>query len=252
MPRFDLDANEQKNLVPGSSYQYSSIKPDILEATEYTLVDILRDCSGSMGGFGKHINDMTKEIIKSCQKNPRAENLLVRVSDFNSILSEVHGFRLLADINPDDYDEPNPCGSTILKDAVYSSVGAILNFAEQLRKKKMEVNGATFIITDGMDVGSAASEAMIAAKINEAKHGEKIESLVSVLIGMDTGGDGQNTCEKYLQEFQQDTGINQFVWMGEATAGKLAKLGGFISKSISSQSQSLGSGGPSQPIALVI
>ena len=252
MPRFDLDSNEQKNFIPGSSYQYSSIKPDYLEATEYTLVDIYRDHSGSMDGCSKHVNDMTKEIIKACLKNPRAENLLVRVYDFNSNITEVHGYKLLADINPDDYEEHTTHGSTLLKDMIYSGVIGMLDFAEQLRKKKMEVNGAIYIITDGMDCGSVASDAMIAANIAAAKQGEKIESLVSVLIGMDTGGSSGKSCKDYLEGFQKDAGLSQFVWLGDATAGKLAKLGGFISKSISSQSQSLGSGGPSQPFALII
>jgi hypothetical protein len=36
--------------------------------------------------------------------------------------------------------------------------------------------------------------------------------------------------------------------MGNVTPGKLAKLAQFVSKSISSQSQALGTGGASQPV----
>ena len=40
--------------------------------------------------------------------------------------------------------------------------------------------------------------------------------------------------------------------VGDATPRKLAKLAAFVSQSISSQSQALGTGGPSQNIAATI
>jgi hypothetical protein len=51
-----------------------------------------------------------------------------------------------------------------------------------------------------------------------------------------------------LENFKNEAGIDQYINIGKADANTLAKLADFISKSISSQSQSLNSGGPSQPI----
>ena len=48
--------------------------------------------------------------------------------------------------------------------------------------------------------------------------------------------------------FKHEAGFQQFVSIKKATEKELAKLGGFISKSISSQSQALGSGGVSQSL----
>jgi len=70
-----------------------------------------------------------------------------------------------------------------------------------------------------------------------------IESLIVVLVGINA-----QTFNAKLAVFQQDAGLTQFVDAGDATAQRLAKLAQFVSKSISSQSQALGSGAPSQPL----
>jgi uncharacterized protein YegL len=246
MPRFDLQSDEQILAIPGSSFQFSAVKPSVLEATEYTLVTIVLDKSGSLSGFENDLLKMEQEIIRACQKNPRSENLMVRLLHFNSRLDEVHGFRTLAGIDAALYVAPNTDGSTALFDATFSGIGACLAYANQLRQNDFEVNGAVYIITDGEDNASAVSPSMIADLIQKSKKQEDIESLITVLIGMGSGSDA------YLDRFKTEAELDQFVAMGQVTAGKLAKLAGFISKSISSASQSLGTGGPSAPVALVI
>ena len=52
-----------------------------------------------------------------------------------------------------------------------------------------------------------------------------------------------------LQDFKDKAQLTQYIEAGAADAKTLAKIAGFISQSISSQSQALSSGGPSQPIA---
>ena len=54
--------------------------------------------------------------------------------------------------------------------------------------------------------------------------------------------------KKALEAFPKDAYLSQFVDIGDATPGKLAKLANFVSESVSSQSQALGSGAPSQAI----
>ena len=67
-----------------------------------------------------------------------------------------------------------------------------------------------------------------------------------VLIGVNTDTGGLN---QWLETFKNDAGFQQYVAIGDATEGALAKLGGFISQSISSQSQALNSGGPSKSLS---
>src|SRR5262249_5361889 len=86
----------------------------------------------------------------------------------------------------------------------------------------------------------------IAELIRKARLSEKtLESLTVVLVGI-TGN--QLTIRK-LQDFQNDVGITQFVDVGSVTPGKLAKLGEFVSQSISSTSAALGTGQSSKPIS---
>jgi hypothetical protein len=51
-----------------------------------------------------------------------------------------------------------------------------------------------------------------------------------------------------LQDFKDKAGITQYVSLGRATPGRIAKLAQFVSQSISSTSAALGTGVPSQPI----
>src|SRR5438128_2007010 len=51
-----------------------------------------------------------------------------------------------------------------------------------------------------------------------------------------------------LMQLYRDAGFTQYVEIGDADPKTFAKLAQFVSKSISAQSQSLGTGGPSQSL----
>lgn len=249
MPRFDRLADETMMTIPGSTFQFSGIKPIALGATEYTLVTIILDISGSVSSFAKNLLEMVKEIYKACKKNPRSENLMLRLIHFDSSVSEIHGFRELASIDEANYVEPSCSGATALFDAAYSGIGASLAYAEQLIANDFSaVNAAVYIVTDGDDNRSSTSPRMIADMIDTARKNESLESIMTVLIGIDTGSNVQ----QYLDKFHKDAHLDQFIWAGTASANQIAKITGWISKSISSVSQSCGSGGPSQPIVVTI
>ncbi len=71
---------------------------------------------------------------------------------------------------------------------------------------------------------------------------ENLESLLVILIGI-IGGDA--FAEQELDRFRNDAALDQFVKIDEASPKELAKLAAFVSQSVSSQSQALGSGAPS-------
>src|SRR5208337_288984 len=214
--------------VPGSSFQFSAIQPAHLEATEYTLVTVVVDTTGSVAPFAGDLLKMLQEVIKACQKNPRSENLLVRLATFNTGIKEEHGFKLLADIDAAAYPGFNPGGMTALFDATFESVGATVTYAQSLTSKDFTVNGAVYIITDGEDNASHFSPKMIKAAIDKSKNSEVIESLITVLIGINTAD-----CGPALATFKNDANLTQYIDMGDVNPGKLAKLAGFISRSVS-------------------
>lgn len=242
MPRFaDVDIKQ----IPGSSFEYSAIRPEKLGASEYTLVTIAVDKSASVHSFADDLLEMVKQVIAACQKNPRAENLMVRLVAFNSSIEEIHGFIPLMDIDPDQYTSIYPNSSTTLYDTAFSVIEATTDYAKILVDQDFEVNGAVYIITDGEDVSSTYGKDAVKKAIDNSRKQEIIESLITVLIGINT-----QECGSSLQAFKDNSGLDQYIDMGDVTAGKLAKLGGWISKSVSSQSQSLGTGGPSQTTSL--
>jgi hypothetical protein len=237
----------------GSGFGFTGATIDDLGATEYTLATIAFDESGSIGGFEKQIKDMLDTVVDACKKSPRASNLLLRIIRFSSRytngVNEFHGFKPLGDINAADYTNIRGGGSTPLNDAVYSGVGATNAYGKSLTDMDFLVNGITFIITDGEENSSTASAKMVKQELKKSVTGEILESHLSILIGIDTGYSGS---KGILQQYQTDTGIDQFIWAGDATPGKLAKLAQFVSQSISSTSQALGTGGPSQQISATI
>jgi uncharacterized protein YegL len=250
MPKLIFD-NQETITVPGSgNFQFSAVRIDDLDgATEYTLVTIIVDISGSVRGFAAKLLDCIKSIVKSCQKSPRSENLLIRLLTFNTKITEVHGFVNLKDINLDDYEDLQCGGLTALFDASYDGIGSTTEYARRLVEQEFDCNGAVYIITDGDDNSSTMTPQAIMEKKNLALQNEDIESILTILVGLhDPNMTWSNHIPAYLENFRKEAGFDQFVDVGEATEAKLAKLAGFVSQSISSQSQALGSGAPSQTL----
>jgi len=250
MPR--LDSKMETSLVGGMQrFKFSATRTEHLGATEYTLVTIAVDVSGSTYYFADKLRECLIAAVESCKRSPRRLQLLLRVITFSSSLQngyeELHGFKLLADIDTATYPVLSPGGNTPLADASYSAVGATTAYAEKLKSEQYGSNGIIFIITDGVDNDSVATPAMVREEVSKAVTGETIESLVTVLVGINAV-----SYRSYLEQFQKAAGIDKYVDAGEATPGRLAKLADFVSQSVSSQSQALGTGGPSQQIAATI
>jgi hypothetical protein len=246
MPIFDQDNTMEEQQIGGSNFSFSAKRIDDLGATEYTLVLIAVDVSGSTRLFKAEIEAALKEAVQSCRRNPRADNLMLRVVLFDTHVQELHGFKPLTECAPDDYDGCLPDGSlTALRDAVYNGTQSLIQYGRDLTDAEYDCNAAIFVITDGMDNRSKMTATMVGETINSAVTSEALESITTVLIGVNTDAGGLN---KYLSDFKDDVGITQYVAIGDASEGALAKLGGFISQSVSSQSQALGTGGPSKSL----
>ncbi len=245
------DKNMQSGTIGKSNFTFSGVRVERLGASEYTLVTIAVDVTGSVRGYEQDLKNCLITAIESCKKSPRSDNLLVRIITFSTSLSggieEIHGFKPLADINTADYSDFQPGGGTPLFDASYSAVGATNSYAETLYNDDFLVNAITIIITDGDDTSSVMTASKVREEIERGLKGEFIESNLVILVGINVG-----SCKGFLDNFQKDAKIDKFIDAGSVSAGKLAKLAEFVSRSVSSQSQSLGTGGPSQQISNVI
>lgn len=257
MPRMMTDNTMEIGKVGGTqAFQFSATRIEHLGATEYTLVTVVVDWTGSVQDFVTELLKCLTTAVDSCKKSPRSNNLLLRVLFFstsvgNGGLLEMHGFKPLGEIDPQLYqamaaDDKRPGGMTNLYDAAFSGVGATNAYAKKLMDQDFLANGIVFVITDGDDNASSVTMRMVKDEMDRGAKSEDIESLIGVLIGVNA-----QAYAPQLKKFADNSGL-KFIDAGEATKGKLAKLAEFVSQSVSSQSQSLGTGGPSQNISATI
>ena len=245
MPRLNTIDMENHQL-PTGSYGYSAVGLEKLGASEYTLAVIVCDVSGSVSGFKHEMERAIQEVVKSCRYSPRSHNLMLRLVTFSDDLEETHGYKLLEDCKPEDYDDILTIRNvTALYDAAENAIAAAVDYGKRLTAEDYLVNAAVYVITDGCDNHSTLGPHQVAAVLSRAKQEEALESIVSILIGVNIQ---DHRVKDTLDAFHRDAGFSQFVSLPDATAKTLAKLAAFVSKSISSQSQALGSGGPSQPL----
>jgi uncharacterized protein YegL len=247
MPTFDKsDDLEDFGKLPLSHFGFSATKPEFLDASEYTLVTIVQDNSGSVDHFRNEMEATLKAIVEACQSSPRKDNHMVRLCTFDSRFTEVHGFKRLQQIKPADYDGLlGGGGATALFDASCNAVEASNVYGKKLTENEFDVNAIVFFITDGWDNASTVSTHQVRDALQAATKEEYLESIVSVLIGVNQTTD----ISAKLDEFKTEAGITQHVGIADANPKSLAKLAEFVSKSVSAQSQALGTGGPSQSLA---
>jgi len=236
-----------ESLNAGSGYKFSATKIDDLGASEYTLVTIVIDVSYSVSSYAAELETALKTVVNACDKSARRDNLLIRIVEFSDQLNEIHGFKLFDTIKDADYDNVlNIGGSTALFDACDEAVRATATYGEQLTSQDYLCNSIIVVITDGENNrGNIMDASAIKKSVDTAKRAENLESLITILVGV-TGDD--NNLNAYLQEVKDDGGFTQYVSIGTATPGKIAKLAEFVSQSISSTSSALGTGAASTPL----
>lgn len=237
--------DENMQVAQVGNFQFSGARPDKLGSPEYTLATMVTDITGSVRPYAADLLAMKQAIVQACAKSPRRNFLMLRDVEFNTNIGvdERHGFAELRMIDPAQYTKPDPRGMTNLYDAAYQAVAATNEYAKMLADQDFMVNAVIFQITDGDDTDSIQTPASVAKELMRGVQNEWLESIVFVLIGIN---DGQFHAK--LEQYKVDAGMAQYVPVGEVTPQKLAKLADFVSRSISSQSQSLGTGGPSQAL----
>ena len=240
------DTSLDQIALPNSHYGYSATRLEELGATEYTLVTIACDVSGSTSAFTFDMEAAITRIVQACKFSPRADNLLLRLVAFDDTLSEIHGFKLLENCNLADYGGTlRSGGSTALHDATENAVASTINYGQKLLTGDFSANAILFVITDGMDNASKLSAKNVKEALSRAVTSEALEAIVSILIGVNVQ---DPEVGRYLRQFYAETGFTQYVELDKADARTLARLAEFVSQSISAQSRALGTGGPSQPL----
>ena len=228
-----------------NQFQFSAIEMEKLDASEYTLVGICVDESSSVHSFKQALEDAMGTVLDSCQKHPRSENLLIRSTAFSSRdIREINGFTTLGAADKSMF-VVQPNGMTPLWDATLESIDTVESYAQTLSDQDYFCNGLVVVITDGCENSSSRVTRMsqITDAMAKIRKNESLESIKTILIGVN---DADLMDE--LTEFKNEAGFDEYISISDANPSSLAKMANFISQSISSTSQSLGSGGPSKAV----
>lgn len=247
MPILGDNDNMEAHNLQVSNYGFSAKRIEDLGASEYTLVGIAADASSSVSDFEAEIHNCLKEIVLACRQSPRADNLMMRLIQFSSEMRELHGFRPLTECDVDTYGSILSVGGmTALYDASTNLVESVSAYGKDLSVNDYDVNAIVFVVTDGMDNRSTFTPKNVKNAIGDSLKSEHLESILSILIGVNIN---DKTVSQYLNDFNKEAGFSQYVELGGADAKTLARLADFVSRSISAQSQALGTGGPSKSLS---
>lgn len=242
-----LLTEDLEQLNAGSGYKFSATKIDNLGAFDYTLASVVVDASSSVSGFAAQLEQALKTVFLACNKSPRRDNLMFRVTQFASTLTELHGFKLLKSIQEKDYNSIlNIGGCTALFEAVDEALQATQTYGKQLTSQDFLANSIIVVITDGENnAGTIYDPTQIKKTLEKIRKSESLESVKLILVGVTNDDVNLNV---YLQSVKDDGGFDEYISIGKATPGKIAKLAEFISQSISSTSNALGTGQASVPL----
>jgi len=254
MPKLaDTTGSQMINLQGG--FKYSNTAIEKLDATNYTLGTLVVDVTGSLSGRENDLTRIMREIVEKLKKEDTARNILWRVVLFSESqdIVEVHGFKLLMDINQDtDYDVVRCYGGTALFDAVGSSLDATVVEAKRLDAKDYDVNAILVFLTDGDDNDSRIypTAANVKEKVDEAMRSEALESILTILVGVNPDGNSNSTWKQIvsrkLSEFHAEAELTEYVDMDDFTEDAIKKIILQVSSITSDTSKKIGSGGPSQ------
>ena len=239
-------------LKTNSGFGFSMTGIQNLKETSYTLVLLLLDLTGSVSGEEDEIKRMLKQIIADGKRAGYGKRVLIACYAFNTQIGvkELFGFDVpnAIDISGLHIDTT---GGTNLIDAVATGQDALEKAANELVGADFITNLLFIGTTDGEDNSSRMTVQMLADKFNAARKNESFDSFKAILIGLRTGQQAQDsrysgkTVDQVLSELTADAAFDQYESAKQVKDGTYGKIGGFISQSISSSSQSLGSGSPS-------
>lgn len=247
MPPIDPPLPMMTRRLDGTSYGYSGTRLEDLSCSEYTLVSVATDQSGSVGAFRVELEACLGEIVRACQRHDRSEQVMLRLAAFSSDLQEVHGFKPLPSLDPAAYRGVlRTGGMTALHDAAVNAVGAVRSYGSTLAAQGFTVNGLVFVLTDGGDNASVATARQVADEVQAAMASETLQGMLTILVGVGA----QGSTAQSLMRLSADAGFDHFLPLEQADASGLQQLARFASKSIGLHSTALGTGTRSASLSL--
>ena len=251
MPKLVAPGMEEIS-IKGTNFKYSAASiDDMMEiASEFTLVTLVIDESGSVDTFASAMENAIREVISKCvnKNNPKSENLVLRILKFNNYVTEYHGFKPAHACDPSSYHGfLNPGGMTALYEASEQAVNASKDYGKQLMDQGIATNALVVIFTDGVNNVQTSTPESVRRSIEKVRQEEALTNITTILIGVNT-----KNCQSILEQFVKDAGINQFETIENTDSKSFGALANMVSQSISRSSQNIHGNGSSAPISLSI
>lgn len=244
--------------IPQTGMTFTAPPEEVFDESQYTIVAIVSDQSGSIYDARGDIFGMNEVIDGDLKKGSAKNTIVIRRTTFtkkgNQLkIAESHGFLPVTAVDPQahfpiiqGYDN---YGGTPLADGVLNGILAAKTQAVNLVNNMAVplVNLVIAVVTDGGETGSDASNADIKAAIEDILAEGDIESITTILVGVKCPVGSNDRIA--LEKFQRETGFTKFIPFDEMTPKTFGKVAHLISKSISTTSQALGTGGGSSYVS---
>lgn len=218
-----LCINLDDNVLAGCA----GVDLDDIEATEVTLVSLLIDDSGSMGGFEKAVIDGHKELLDALKGSKQKESFLVGMWALNRGVP-YHSYVKVDDAEKLDGRNYRPSGGTPLVDCWMEMLAANVAYAQQLRASGTAVRSIAVVITDSEDNMSRKFRVADAKMLAEDLL--KSEQFILAMVG--TG------VESTFRDMARQMGVpDGSVLVAGKTASEIRKVFRLVSQSVIRASQ---------------
>lgn len=246
-------------LQTNAGFGFSMTGIQNLTETSYTLALIMLDLTGSVSGEEAEIKRMLEQIVADGKRAGWGKRVLISAMAFNTQIGvkELFGFDVPSAIDLSGV-QINTTAATNLIDAMATGHDALEKAANELVGADFITNLLLIGTTDGEDNASRLTAQELAGKFAAARKNESFDSFKTILIGLRTGQQAQDsryarkTVDQVLTDLTAAAQFDQYESAKQVKDGTYGKIGGFISQSISSSSQSLGSGSPSQNVNFTV
>jgi hypothetical protein len=243
------DPDMEAIAIPGTTFGFTATPMAALGAEKYVLADIVLDVSGSVDEFKPDMELMLATIIETLNKDPNRDSMLVRIVQFDDFVSEVHGYKLWDQIRPSDYKGclKKEGGGTNLYGAWLDALMAKEEMAARLIKEGYKVGAWTLVATDGMHNVGSDTPSMVANQRKTMHQAEYAANDIAILVGINTTMPYQrSTIGDALEAISVQLHLTGYIDMKKLDKKSLGQLANYASSSLSSSSQSLVAGQPSQ------
>lgn len=221
---------DQFALLGGTgSFNIGNFDPSNIQEDEVILMTVAMDISPSVQGFEKELNEAFTTFVEEMQHSHVADKLMVKVIDFNEVVTEKTGFMPIKQIDPKAFHFKPSGSATALVDAAKIAVDSTVDYRKHLEATGINVKVLVFVITDGMDNQSKHRAKEVADTVDAINNEERnVFSFETILFGI-----GNQPSE--FESSQKAMHFKHLAVVGQS-AKEIRKMIGFISASVSKSS----------------